>query len=163
MSCAEVKPLKQHEWLQGFVGTWSYEGSCDAGPGQPPMTFKGTETVRSLGGFWIVGESTGAMPDGSAATMILTVGFNPQTGRFVGTWIGSMMDHLWVYDGHLDAAERVLTLEATGPVMGDPTKTTKYRDITEFKNADLRAFRSEMLGPDGAWVQLMGMEFRRVK
>jgi len=163
MSCPEVKPQKQHDWLQKFVGTWSYEGSCDAGPGQPPMVFTGTETVRSLGGFWIVGESTGSMPDGSAATMILTVGFHPRSGRFVGSWIGSMMDHLWVYDGHLDAAERVLTLEAEGPAMGDPTKTAKYRDITEFVSADHRSFRAMMLGEDGTWTQLMSMQYRRVK
>jgi Protein of unknown function (DUF1579) len=29
--------------------------------------------------------------------------------RFVGTWIGSMMTYMWVYDGELDRSERVLT------------------------------------------------------
>jgi hypothetical protein len=32
-------------------------------------------------------------------------------------WIGLMMTYLWVYDGELDADERVLTLNAEGSSM----------------------------------------------
>jgi hypothetical protein len=35
------------------------------------------------------------MPGGGAATMFLTLGYDPQRERYVGTWIGSMMTHLW--------------------------------------------------------------------
>jgi hypothetical protein len=35
----------------------------------------------------------------------------------VGMWIGLMMTYLWVYDGELDADERVLTLSAKGSSM----------------------------------------------
>ena len=38
--------------------------------------------------------------------MIMTLGYDPQKKRFVGTLIGSMMTHLWVYDGALDAGRR---------------------------------------------------------
>jgi hypothetical protein len=54
------------------------------------------------------------MPGGAATTM-MTLGYDPHRKRYVGTWIGSMMTHLWVYGCELDASERVLTLNAEGP------------------------------------------------
>ena len=52
----KVEPQKEHQWLQKLVGTWSHEGECMMGPDQPPMKSSGSETVRSLGGLWTVGE-----------------------------------------------------------------------------------------------------------
>ena len=57
------------------------------------------------------------MPDGKPSTMIVTLGFDPEKKRFMGTFIGSMMTHLWIYDGELDTAGKVLTLNAEGPSM----------------------------------------------
>ena len=37
-----------------------------------------------------------------------------------------MMTNLWVYEGELDAAGKVLTLDADGPSVADQTKTAKY-------------------------------------
>ena len=42
------------------------------------------------------------MPDGGPATMIMTLGYDPAKKRFVGTFIGSMMTNLWVYEGELE-------------------------------------------------------------
>ena len=62
------------------------------------------------------------MPGGGPATTLMTLGYDPEKKRFVGTWIGSMMTHLWIYDGALDAAGKVLTLDAEGPSFaGDGT------------------------------------------
>lgn len=158
----ECQPVKQHNWLKRLVGEWTYSGQCAVEPGGAPMTFEGTERVRSIGDLWIVGESTGTMPGGTPATMILTVGFDLALGRFVGSWIGSMASYMWVYSGFLDDAERVLTLETEGPSMKDPTKRTKYRDITEWVSDDRRLFRAMILGDDGKWEQMMSMELRRV-
>ncbi|MGH8728980.1 MAG: DUF1579 domain-containing protein, partial [Burkholderiales bacterium] len=113
----KTEPQKEHEWLQKLVGEWTYESDCSMGPGKPNEKFKGTESVRSLGGLWILAEGRGEMPGGGAATMLITLGYDPQRKRYVGTWIGSMMTYLWVYDGGLDAAGKVLTLNAEGPDM----------------------------------------------
>ncbi len=32
----------------------------------------------------------------------MTLGYNPDTKRYLGTWIGSMMTHMWVYDGVIE-------------------------------------------------------------
>jgi len=81
----DAKPVKEHEFLQSMVGEWTYEGEASMGPGEPPMKFVGTESVRSIGGLWIIGEGRGTTPGGTPATMILTVGYDPATGKYVGT------------------------------------------------------------------------------
>jgi hypothetical protein len=161
--CGQVQPRKEHAWLQRIVGEWTYEGECLMGPDQPPMKSTGSESVRSLGGLWVVGEGRGEMPDGGPATTIITLGYDPQKARFVGTFVGSMMTNLWVYDGELDAAERVLTLEADGPTFTDPNATAKYRDVVELVSDDHRILRSLVLGENGEWHQFMTAHYRRTR
>jgi hypothetical protein len=157
------QPQKEHQWLQQLIGEWTSEAEATMEPGKPPETFKGSEKVRALGDFWIVGEGQGEMPGGGAATMMLTLGYDPRTKRFVGTWVGSMMSHLWVYDGALDATERVLTLNAEGPDMSAEGKMAKYQDIIEIKNPDHRTLTSQALGDDGTWHRFMTVHYRRTR
>ena len=159
----KVEPQKEHEWLQKLVGDWTMEGECDMGPDQPPMKSEGRESVKSLGGLWFVAEGEGEMPDGSPARMNMTLGFDPRTGRYVGTWIGSMMTHMWVYDGELDAGGTTLTLAASGPGMSGDGAMGQYRDVIEFKSDDHRVLTSHALGEDGEWRQFMTAHYRRVK
>ncbi|MGH7413125.1 MAG: DUF1579 domain-containing protein [Candidatus Rokuibacteriota bacterium] len=154
-------PQKEHQWLQKLVGEWTSEADATMEPGKPPEKFKGTESVRSLGGLWILAEGQGEMPGGGAATTMMTLGYDPQRKRYVGTFIGSMMTHLWGYDGALDAAERVLTLETEGPSMAGDGKMAKYRDVIEFKSDDHRVLTSHMLGDDGTWHGVMTANYRR--
>jgi hypothetical protein len=159
----KLEICKEHEWLQQLVGEWSTEALASMKPGEPPEVFKGSESVRSVGGVWIVAEGRGEMPGGGTATMIMTLGSDPRTGRFVGTWIGSMMAHLWLYDGVLDADGRTLPLQAEGPSMaGDGTLGT-YKDVIEIRSPDERVMTSHMLGEDGAWRQFMTATYRRIK
>src|SRR4051794_28771751 len=137
------EPTQQHQWLQKFLGDWTYEHESPEGPNQPAHKVRGTETVRSLGGLWIVCDGQGNMPDGNPATMIMTLGYDPKKERFVGTWVGSMMPQLWVYDGELNAAATVLTLHTEAPSFDAQQKMTRYKDIIEFKNDDCRVLRSE--------------------
>lgn len=161
----QAKPEKEHQWLERFVGEWSYEGEAVMAPGQPAMKWGGTESVRSIGGLWVVGEGRGAMPDGSPATTIITLGYDPRRKRFTGTFIGSMMTHLWVYDGGLDPAGRVLTLDTEGPsCTGEGEgggKLEKFKDVVEFRAEDHRVLTSSMLGADGKWTQFMTAHYRR--
>jgi Protein of unknown function (DUF1579) len=158
-----AEPQKEHRWLHKLVGEWTSESEATMEPGKPPERCTGTESVRSLGGLWILAEGQGEMPGGGAATMVMTLGYDPQKTRYVGTWIGSMMTHLWVYDGALDAAERVLTLEAEGPSMAGDGKMAKYRDVIELKSDDHRVLTSHVLGDDGQWHGFMTAHYRRKK
>ena len=159
----KAEPQPEHRWLHQLVGEWTSEGEASMGPGKPPEKFRSTETVRSLGGLWVVGESQGEMPGGGIATMQITLGYDPLKKHFVGTWIGSMMTYLWVYEGSLDATQKILTLDAEGPGMADEGKLVRYRDVVEIKSDDHRVLTSHMLGDDGAWRQFMVAHYRRSK
>jgi len=156
-------PQKEHRWLQKMVGEWTAEGEGSMGTDQPPMTWKGTESVRAIGEFWIVAEAQGEMPGGSPATNIVTLGYNPQKERFVGTFFSSMMPRLWLYEGALDAAERVLTLDTEGPSMTVEGETARYQDVMEIFSDDHRVLTSLILGTDGQWQQIMTTHYRRTK
>jgi hypothetical protein len=93
----------------------------------------------------------------------MTLGYDPQKKRYVGTWIGSMMTHLWVYDGALEAAERVLTLDTEGPDMAAAGKLAKYQDVIEFKSPNHRVLTSHVLGDDGTWHEFMTAHYERKK
>lgn len=159
----KVEVQKEHQWLQKLVGEWTYEAEASMGPGKPPERSTGSESVRSLGGLWIVAEGQGDMPGAGPATTLMTLGYDPQKKRYVGTWIGSMMTHLWVYDGALDAAERALTLDTQGPDFAGEGKMAKYRDVIELKSDDHRVLTSFTPGADGEWYGFMTSHYRRKK
>ena len=159
----KAEPQKEHRWLHRLIGAWTMESECVMAPGQAPTKTKGTETVRSLGGLWTIGEGQGEMPGGGTANMIMTLGYDPRRKRFVGTFTASMMTHLWIYEGTLDAAGKVLTLDAEGPGFSDDGKLAKYQDIIEFKGDDERVLRSRVRLDDGTWNEFMSARYRRRK
>lgn len=127
------------------------------GPDQPLMKTTGRETVRSLGGLWTVGEGSGE----PGCESIMTLGYDPQTKRFVGTFIAAAMTHLWPYNGSLDASGSRLILDSEGPSFAGDGKMVKYQDIIEFLSEDHRTLSSQFLGPDGNWVPFMKADYRR--
>jgi Protein of unknown function (DUF1579) len=159
----KTEPQKEHQWLQKLVGEWTYECEASMEPGKPPEKLKGSESVRSLGGLWVVCEGRGEMPGGGMATTLMTLGYDLQKKQYVGTWVGSMMSYLWVYAGSLDTQEKVLTLNAEGPSCADDGKFAKFKDVIEVKSDDHRVLTSHRLGDDGEWHQFMAAHYRRKK
>lgn len=157
----KVEPQQEHHWLQKLVGEWTYETQCDMGPDQPPSTMKGTESIRSFGGLWTIGEGTVEMPDGSPGKSIMTLGYDPKQRAFVGTWVGTMMAHLWRYRGTVDATGQILTLDSEGPSFADDGKIAKYQDIISFVADDHRVFTARIQNDDGSWNEFMKANYRR--
>jgi Protein of unknown function (DUF1579) len=155
-----AEPQKEHQWLDRFIGEWTSETEVTMGPDQPPSKTKGTEVVRSIGGLWTVAEGEGEMPDGGNGKTMMTLGYDPQNHRYVGTFIGTMMTHLWIYDGSLDAEGKVLTLDTEGPNFSQ-SSIAKYKDIIEFVSDDHRVMTSQILGDDGNWLQFMTAHYWR--
>jgi hypothetical protein len=157
------EPQEEHRWLLKLAGEWTMEAESSMAPGEPPVKSTGIERVRALGDLWIVGESEGEMPGHGPSQAILTLGYDPAKQRFVGTWVGSMMTHLWVYEGRLDAGKKVLTLDCEGPGMAGDGSLMRYQDVIELKSDDHRTLTSHMQGEDGTWQPFMTAHYRRRK
>ena len=157
-----VQPAEQHGWLTRILGTWRYEAECEGPPGQPPMKGTGIERVRLLGGYWAIGESEGECPGGGGqARMVVTMGFDPAARRFRGTFVGSMMPFMFVYDGALDEGATTLVLDTEGPAMTGEG-TARYRDSVTMQGDALRIVGSEVQQPDGTWHRFMTGRYERI-
>jgi hypothetical protein len=144
-------PQKEHQWLQQFVGEWDTQAEGTPEPGKPPIKCKGTETARAIGGFWMISETKGKFMD-TPVTGIMTLGYDAEKQKYVGTWVCSMTNFLWKYEGTVDASGKVLTLETEGPCPSAPGKLARFRDVTEFKSKDHKVLTSSMQAEDGKWV-----------
>ena len=158
-----AEPQPEHRWLERLVGNWTFESECDMGPAKPREKFKGTQTIKSVGGLWIVGEGQGEMPGGGVGTMVLTLGYDPQKKRFVGTWFGSMMTSLWIYEGQRDPSGDLLKSETEGPSFSGDGTISKYRDIIEVMSDDHYLLKSMVQAEGGAWTEFMIAHYRRTK
>jgi hypothetical protein len=157
-----ITPQKEHEWLKQFEGEWITEGEAIMAPGQEPIHCTGTMKSAMLGDFWIMSEiSTKVQADTMRG--VQTIGYDPQQKKYVGTWVDSMMNHMWKYEGTVDATGKQLTLEAEGPNFMLGGKMTQFRDAYEFKTPDHIVATSSMLGDDGKWITFMTGNYKRKK
>lgn len=155
------KPAKEHEWLQQFAGEWDVASEMIMDPAQPAVKSKGTESSRMLGGFFAVCEIKSELM-GTPFSGILTLGYDTEKKKYTATWIDSMTGKLWVYGGTVDAAGKILTLEAEGPCPMQPGKLVKFRDVIEFKNKDHKVVTSSM-ELDGKWMVFQTANHTRKK
>ena len=155
-----AEPQTEHQWLNQFIGEWVSESKYSMGADQPLSKIQGTEVVRSLGGLWILSEGESEMPDGGTGKTIMTLGYDPQSDRYVGTFIGTMMTHLWIYNGILDETKKIFTLDTEGPNFSQ-SAMAKYQDIIEFISDDYRVMTSKILDDRGNWHQFMTAHYRR--
>lgn len=152
-------PRPEHQWLQQLVGEWTYESEATAEPGQPPQQMNRTQSIRPIGSLWIQSEMHEETLSGPH-TSLLTLGFDPEQDRFVGTFVSSMMSQFWHYLGQLDAARKVLTLDTEGPSATGEGRAN-YQDIIELVDDRTYEFRSRMQDESGQWVDFMRMVCRR--
>lgn len=152
----------QHRWLARLVGDWTFEVESLAAPGEDAVRHTGTERARPLGDLWVVSEGAGRSPEGDENASIMTLGYDAARGRVVGSFVASMMSHLWLYDGTFDDAGRVLTLDTEGPSFTTEGAMGRYQDTITFDGDDERVMTSAYRGDDGAWHRFMTARYRRV-
>jgi hypothetical protein len=159
----EVPPhataTEQHEWLQQLVGEWTF--TCTTSM-DDSFRIEGTESVRSVGGLWIVSEGRAQM-GGQPIQSVMSLGYDPAKQAFIGTWFDSSQTQLWSYKGALDPGRTRLTLDTEGPSFDDPGKTSRYRDSIELRDRDHKLLTSAVQNPDGSWTTFMQSEFVRAK
>jgi len=154
------KPQKEHAWLAQLAGNWDSETEVKA-PGQPVMKMKGQEHSGMIGGFWLVAENKSDMM-GVQYTGIMTLGYDPKSKNYVGTWIDSMGDYLWKYTGTVEGNK--LTLESKGPCpMKPPGTLANFKETMELKDKDHKVFTSSMQEDDSSWTQMLTTHYTRKK
>ncbi|MEO1496314.1 MAG: DUF1579 domain-containing protein [Planctomycetota bacterium] len=163
----------EHALLQRFVGQWETAGECDGAAEKDgaeqegaeedgAMVNRGTITGRMLGERWVVCEYT-MNAGGARIEATLTLGYDTRQQKYVGTWIDSMQNQLWVYEGDYDPETQTLTLDTEGPnLMGDG-QMTPFRDAHQFVSDDEMVSRSSAVDETGAWVTFMESRATRVK
>ncbi|MEL7472721.1 MAG: DUF1579 domain-containing protein [Planctomycetota bacterium] len=156
----KANPTPEHEWLMQMVGEWTSRSTCQM-PDGSTNTSEGRETVRAVGEVWVVGEGETVI-EGARVTSVITLGYDPAMGRYVGSWIGSPMTTFVSYEG-VRAASGALPLDCTAPDLEDPTKRSAYQDIIEIRGPDERAMISQIQNADGTWTLFMEAVYRRVR
>jgi hypothetical protein len=158
----QAEPSPEHKWLEKFVGEWTSRSKSIASEGMPAMEYEGAIKSRMLGGLWLINEMKSDTP-GMQMVAIQTIGYNTEQKKYVGTWVDSMFNHMWQYQGSVSEDGKTLTLEAEGPNFVQRGQMTKFRDVYEFKADDHIEARSQMQTADGEWVTFMVGQLKRQK
>ena len=157
--CQMPQPTAEHGLLMEMVGTWNVDCSYFMGPGEPMRT-QAQETIEPVGGFWTVSlfESLfmGAPFAGRA-----TMGYDPQKGKWVGTWIDSMMPHMFVMEGDMDPETHVLTMHCEGPSMTGGT--APYRSVSTPLPDGRRQFDMYMTPPGSDEIRMFHYVYTRAE
>lgn len=159
----DFKPAEasdEHRWLQQFVGDWTFEGECTTPEGSSKQV--GKQSIRMLGDLWAIGESETQM-DPEPMKSIITLGYDQARGKFVGSFIATMMTSFWVYEGTLDAAKKKLPLSSQGPRFDGKPGMGQYVDEIELVSQDEYIFRGRLQGDDGKWIEFMTSRYTRVR
>ncbi|WP_197454264.1 DUF1579 domain-containing protein [Stieleria varia] len=120
---------QEYDVLGEDVGDWDVEITNYAS-GTPEVT-RGTESNKMLGNFWLISDFEGKMMGldfkGHGST-----GYDPETKKYVGTWVDSLSPGMMHLKGEYDKETKTMTLVGMAPGMdGNPAKhrmTTVYKD-----------------------------------
>lgn len=156
------KPEAAQVWLQQFAGEWKSKTKSEPIGDHPATEKAGKMSSKMLGGFWIINRMA-AVAGGFKFQAIQTIGYDPAKKKYVGTWIDSMMNYMWHYEGAVDSSGRKLELIAEGPNMIGGKGLATYRDSYEFKSADHIIARSEVKDENGEWKTFMTGNLSRIK
>lgn len=157
-----MKAARDHAWLKQLVGEWDSTLKMHGHPDQPPAESKGSDSVRAIGDYWVVAETTTTMM-GAPYSGVLSLGYDRTKQRFHGTWIDSTASALWIYTGTLNEAGDTLTLETEGPSPQQAAKTIKYRQIIQITGKDSRTMSLSVNAEGGKWMTIITNEYRRTK
>jgi Protein of unknown function (DUF1579) len=164
LNAQDSSPLPEHKILAMEEGVWDAEITMTI-PGQDSKDAaksKGVETNRLLGGKWLIsdfkGEFFGSLFEGHGVN-----GYDAKKGKYVGTWVDSMSQHIDLLEGTYDEKTKTLTLnaESVNPATGKPMK---MRLETQFKDEDTRTF-TEYVQMDGQkeFTKFMDIKYTKRK
>ncbi|HVE41525.1 MAG TPA: DUF1579 domain-containing protein [Planctomycetota bacterium] len=155
------KPGKEHEALKQFEGEWSFEGKFYMDPSQPPAEMKGTETSKMVLGGWYLNSEVKSTFMGAPFEGRWTMTYSLFTKKYQASWIDSMMAHIFVSEGEVDANGKTFTLKGQGYDMSG--KRQEERWVIEIKDADTHTMTFYGPGPDGKEKKSGEITYKRKK
>lgn len=153
------KPTDEHRWLQQLVGDWTFSGECQTPEGSMPQS--GRQTIRPFGDLWLQIESENEA-GGEVMRSIITLGYDPASAKFVGSFIATMMTHFWVYEGVRQPDGKTLPLKCKGPRFDGAPGLADYEDVITIIAKDTYELRGRVKQDDGTWVDFMTTRYTRV-
>lgn len=158
---APPQPTAEHKRLEEHCGVWNVACTFYMDPSQPPMEAQGVETIEMFGQFWTTSvfeaDMFGAPFRGKA-----TLGYDPQAGEYVSTWIDTMSPNFFCFRGNFDESGKVLAMTGEGYDCMSQQMTT-YRTTEEHKDSGERVFEMFMKAPDGSEVKMFTHVYTRVQ
>ena len=151
---AMPKPGPQHAALAKAEGTWDCTMEM---PGMPASKGR-SEQKMVLGGFWLEdrfsGNFAGMAFEGRGMT-----GYDPISGKYIGTWCDSMSPGVMVTEGTFDEKTRTLTM--VGEAYDQTGTKVKHRMLTIHKDQNTVVFEMYVTGADGKETKAMTITYTR--
>lgn len=153
------QPTREHHLLKEHVGTWRVECKYFMDPTEPPFEVVATETIEMVGDFWSQSRFRADMGDfvleGSS-----TVGFDPDKGKWVSTWIDNANPALFHFEGDLDEEAGALEMIGRGPSPVNEEDTT-YRSVERVVDENTRTLDMFVTLPTGDELQMFAYTYHR--
>lgn len=142
------------------AGNWDCEFKMYPSPDAEPMVSKASETNVMLGDTWLIshfkGEIEGMEMQGSGQ-----FGYNPETKKYIGSWVDSMSPYPMCIEGTWNEATKTMTCFGTGK---DPTGAeSKSKLVTVYKDHDNHTMTMFMETGKDQWMKVMEIVYKRRK
>lgn len=154
------QPTPEHELLKKDVGTWDAKVKSWNAPDAQPIETAAVEKNEMLpGGLWLLTRFDGAFGDLKFFGVGQT-GYDPESKKYIGTWIDNMNPYIMVTKGTYDAATKTMT--ATGEMRepGNP-QPVPLKNVSRYVDDNTRNFAMYATGADGKEWKMLEITYKR--
>jgi hypothetical protein len=123
----------EHDRLAAMCGSWNVEMTFRLRPDGPPISTKGTSTIRSLLGGLFIEETIQGSLNGTPFTTLAWTGFNTSTHQYEATRIATTNSARIAEAGTYDETTKQFDLKADYPLAGE---TWHQRTVIQQPSAD---------------------------
>jgi hypothetical protein len=153
------KPGPEHAMLQHMVGKWKSVTTASRDPNMPKMSWEGTVEAHSIcNGLWF--ESIHRSTDPKMPFEGHDIqGYNPDSKKFVGTWVDSWTTSMTPYEGTWDPDAKKMSYHMT--VMDPTGKEAKMLMVIEMQDDDHHTMKMWMT-PEESGEPMMTITYTRM-
>ena len=142
-------PSAEHKIVLRDVGQWTVTGKVMMPEGM--QEFKGEEKVVAVGEFWTVSHFSADMFGGLKGSS--TMGYDPMSKKFVGTWVDSFQPAVTHMAGSYDESSKTMTYETKG--LGMDGKPMPGKIIIKYQDENSHTFTMMHKDPTGQSDELV--------